>query len=116
MARYVVGTDHVQVAPHNAQRLSLSIEFISDSVIAGNTGKVYGKFGSAPQVGVDSNSWDFVLNPGAIDGTNQGQSLPSAPNKEEVYLISDTAGQVLNVVERSLNDSAPPKVSGAAAT
>jgi len=114
MPRMIVGTDHVQVAPRNDRRLSLSVEYVSDAVIATNNAKIYGKFGSAPVASDDSNSWDFVLNPGAIDGTNQNQSLPEAPNKEEVWLIASATGQIINVVERSLDDrlsSAPPEAA-----
>ncbi len=98
------------VAPRSPNRLSLSVEFVAASVIAGNTGLIYGKFGSAPNATIVSNSWDFVLNPGSIDGTNQNQNLPKAPNTDELYLISDTAGQVVNVVERYL-DGTPPTVT-----
>lgn len=116
MARFIVGTGHAQVAPRNNRRLSLSVEYISDSVIATNNAKIYGKFGSAPVASDDSNSWDFVLNPGAIDGTNQNQSLPEAPNKEELWLIASGADQIVNVVERQIDARPAPSNSGAAAS
>lgn len=115
MARIIVGTSHVQVAPRNNRRLSVSVEYISDAVIATNNAKIYGKFGSAPVASDESNSWDFVLNPGAIDGSNQSQSLPEAPNKDDLWLIASAAGQVINVVERYIDDAATPRNSGAAA-
>lgn len=116
MARIIVGQSHVQVAPRNNRRLSVSVEYVSDSVIAGNNAKIYGKFGSPPVASDESNSWDFVLNPGAIDGSNQGQSLPEAPNKDELWLIASAAGQIVNVVERHIDADPAPLSSGVAAS
>lgn len=72
------------------------------SIAAGNTGLIYGKFGSAPVASVTSNTWDFVLNSGAADGSNFYDATDKAFNQQDVWLISDTADQVASVVETSL--------------
>lgn len=74
---------------------------LPSSIVAGNTGLIFGKFGSAPTVGVDSNGYDFVLNPGAADGSNLYETTDKAYDTQELWLVSDTAGQLVNVVERS---------------
>lgn len=102
MARFIVGTSHEQVAPRNPNRHSISVQMIPSSIASGNTGLVYGKFGSAPTVGVDSNGYDFVLNAGAADGANLYETTDRAYDLQELWLIADTAGQIVNVVERSI--------------
>lgn len=102
MARIIIGLDPVQVAPMNALRHSISAQLIPSSIIAGNTGLVYGKFGSAPQANINGNSWDFVLNAGAADGANLYETTDKAYDTQELWLVSDTAGQIVNVTERSV--------------
>lgn len=80
---------------------------LPNSIAAGNTGLVYGKFGSAPVADPNSNSWDFVLNPGAADGSNFYDATDKAFTQEDLWLISDTAAQIVNVVETSLPADAP---------
>lgn len=102
MATRIIGTDHVQVAPMNANRHSISVQLVPSSIVAGNTGLVFGKFGSAPVADVNSNANDFVLNAGATDGANLYETTDKAYDTQELWLISDTASQVVNVVERSV--------------
>lgn len=102
MARIIIGLDPVQVAPMNANRHSISAQLIPSSIIAGNTGLVFGKFGSAPQANIDGNSWDFVLNAGAADGANLYETTDKSYDLQELWLVSDTAGQIVNVTERSV--------------
>lgn len=102
MARIIIGTDPEQVAPMNANRHSISVQLIPSSIIAGNTGLVFGKFGSAPQANINGNSWDFVLNAGAADGANLYETTDKAYDTQELWLVSDTAGQIVNVTERSV--------------
>lgn len=111
MARITVGLTPVQVAPPNPRRFQLSAQLMPLSIIAGNTGKVYGKFGSPPTASDTSNSWDFVLNAGAADGTNLYESQDVAADMQELWLVSDTADQIVNVVERSI--AASPRQSEA---
>lgn len=115
MANIIIGTDHVQVAPRNPQRHSISVQMIPSSIAAGNTGLVYGKFGSAPVANVNSNANDFVLNAGAADGANLYETTDRAYDLQELWLVSDTAGQVVNVVERSIPGKTEQPPSGAAA-
>ena len=100
----IIGTSPIQVARHNDKRRMLSVEFLPASIVAGNTGLVYGKFGSAPVASATSNTWDFLLNPGASNGTNQNEDMPEAPLKQDLWLVSDTAGQVVQVIERNLGE------------
>lgn len=99
MARRQIGTTPVQVALRNTQRATLSVEYLPSSIQAGNVGLVYGKFGSAPVASLTSNSWDFVLNPGAQGGVNVFQSRDEALIQQDLWIISDTAAQEVNVVE-----------------
>lgn len=100
MARVSVGTNPKQVTFKNEKRLSLSVQFLPAGIIAGNTGLIYGKFGSAPKADPLSNTWDFVLNPGATEGTNLDETLAKAPITDDLWLISDTADQIVSLTER----------------
>lgn len=101
MARLLIGTTPVQVAWRNPNRVSLSVQFTPSSIIAGNTGLIFGKWGSAPVASTSSNSWDFLLNSGAADGTNIDQTREEAQEKGDLWLVSDTAAQEVNIVEVS---------------
>lgn len=105
MPRLTIGTTPIQVAWRNDKRLSLSAQFVPASIIAGNTGLVFGKWGSAPKADTASNTWDFVLNPGASDGTNTDESQAQAPEKRDLWLVSDTAGQIMNLVEKNIHEA-----------
>ena len=107
MARRVIGTTPVQVATRNTRRHQITVQMLPNSIEAGNTGLIYGKFGSAPVATPGSNSWDFVLNSGAADGSNFYDATDKAYNEQDLWLISDTADQVVNVVETSLPTPAP---------
>jgi len=115
MARISVGTNPVQVALANPRRHQITVQLLPNSIEAGNTGLVFGKFGSAPVASLDSNSWDFVLNAGAADGSNFYDASDQAFNRQELWLISDTAAQIVNVVETSTPAPATAPLSGAAA-
>ena len=78
---------------------------IPSSIVAGNTGLIFGKFGSAPKADINSNTWDFVLNSGATDGSNLYETTDKAYNEQELWLVSDTASQLVNVSETLM----PPK-------
>jgi len=105
MPRVTIGTEPVQVARYNTKRRVLAVQFIPSSIIVGNTGLIFGKFGSAPKADTASNTWDFLLNPGAADGSNIGETALEAPMKEDLWLISDTAGQIVNVDERNIQEA-----------
>ena len=115
MSKRIIGTEPVQVSLRNERRHSVSAQLIPSSIIAGNTGLVYGKFGSAPAANINSNSWDFVLNAGAADGANLYETTDKAYNVQELWLIADTAGQVVNIIETLMPNAAPATPSGAAA-
>lgn len=115
MAALTVGTDAKQVALANPRRHQITVQLLPNSIEAGNTGLVFGKFGSAPVATLESNSWDFVLNAGAADGSNFYDASDVAFNRQELWLKSDTAGQKVNVVETSIPAPASAPLSGAAA-
>lgn len=104
MARLSIGVTPKQVAFKNANRLSLSVQMIPTGIIAGNTGLIFGKWGSAPKADIASNTWDFVLNGGATEGTNLDESLKEAPIKDDLWLTADTADQIVSLVERHINE------------
>lgn len=104
MARISIGTTPVQAARPNPKRLSLSVQFLPTGIIGGNTGLVFGKFGSAPKADLASNTWDFVLNAGSTDGTNLDEALAKAPITEDLWLISDTPDQIVSLVERYIEE------------
>lgn len=107
MARLSIGTEPVQVATRNTRRHQITVQMLPNSIEAGNTGLIYGKFGSAPVAAAGSNSWDFVLNSGAADGSNFYDATDKAYNQQDLWLISDTAAQIVNVVETSLPPETP---------
>lgn len=115
MAQRKIGTDPVQVALRNVDRHSISVQLIPSSIVAANTGLVYGKFGSAPAADPNSNSWDFVLNAGAADGANLYETTERSYQTQELWLVADTAGQLVNIVEESVPKAAGSSPSGAAA-
>lgn len=115
MAQRSISTNPIQVAPRNPNRHSISVQLLPSSIVAGNTGLVYGKFGSAPQANINGNTWDFVLNAGAADGANLYETTDKAYDTQELWLVADTASQVVNIVERSIPGKAAETPSGAAA-
>lgn len=108
MARRLIGITPVQVALRNTRRHMLSAQYIPSSILPGNTGLVFGKFGSAPVASETSNTWDFILNPGAADGVNLFETKDRAFIEQDLWLISDTPGQIVNVVENILPDGEKP--------
>lgn len=102
MPRLSVGLEPIQAARRNTLRHMVSVQLIPSSIITNNTGLVYGKFGSAPVADINSNSWDFVLNAGAADGANLYETTDEAFNKQDLWIIADTANQIINVVETML--------------
>ena len=102
MARVSIGVNPVQVAVRNVRRHQITVQLLPTSQVAGNTGLVYGKFGSAPVASITSNTWDFVLNSGAADGSNFYDATDKAFNIQDLWLIADTASQIVNVIETSL--------------
>ncbi len=114
MSLRIIGTNPVQVAPRNTKRITIQVQLLPNNIAAGNTGLVFGKFGSAPVASLESNTWDFVLNAGALDGDNVYSSRDRAMLEQELWLVSDTAAQEVNVVERSDMSGPAPSSSGAA--
>lgn len=99
MGQVTVGTEPVQIAWYNPKRKKLIIQFLPASIFSGNTGLVFLKRGSAPVASLTSNSWDAVLNSGSTDGENIDEANPKADYIGDVWLVSDTAGQIVNVSE-----------------
>lgn len=108
MARRSIGLNPVQVATRNTRRHQITVQMLPNSIAAGNVGLVYGKFGSAPVATPESNTWDFVLNSGAADGSNFYDANDDAFNKQDLWLVADTADQIVNVVETSLTGEEKP--------
>ena len=100
----VVGTTPQEFAPENKKRGSLVVQVIPSSIVAGNTGLVFGKFGSAPVANLTSGTWDFVLSQGASDGTNLYETRDRAILTKSLWLVSDTASQQVNVTETTLDE------------
>lgn len=115
MSQRPIGTEPIQVAVSNPNRHQLTVQLLPNSIAPGNTGLVFGKWGSAPKADINSNTWDFVLNSGAADGTNFYDATDKAHITQELWLISDTAGQLVNVVEQSTFEAKAAPPSGAAA-
>lgn len=90
------------VSGYNPKRKTLSVQLLPSSLVAANTGNVFGKWGSAPKADFSSNSWDFVLNAGSTDGTNLDESQAQAPRKDSLWLTADTAGQIVNINEQNV--------------
>lgn len=107
MAIILVGVNPVQVAKRNPRRASISVQMMPTSIQAGNTGKVYGKFGSAPTASDTSGTWDFTLVAGAADGSNVAEGADRANDERELWLVASAAGQYVNVVEKYL----PPEAA-----
>jgi hypothetical protein len=101
MSVVTIGLNPRQVSFQNLKRRSLTIQHLPTSLVAGNTGNIFGKWGSAPKADLNSNTWDFVLNPGATDGVNLDESQAKASRTEDLWLISDTASQQVNVIEHN---------------
>lgn len=99
MSLVIISTNPKQVAFSNPNRKSLTVQMLPDAIATQNTGLVFGKFGSAPVADVDSNTWDFVLSAGASDGTNTFETRDKALIDKDLWLISDTADQQVNVNE-----------------
>ena len=97
--RVTVGVEVKSVAWENPLSVALAVQMVPSSIVAGNTGLVYGKFGSYPVADINSPTWDFVLNPGATDGTNTFETRDKALITKPLFLIADTADQVVNVTE-----------------
>ncbi|MDD5431011.1 MAG: hypothetical protein PHP03_02190 [Candidatus Pacebacteria bacterium] len=104
MPRLTVGTTPVQLAWANPKRKFWSVEFIPASVIAGNTGLIYLKRGSAPSADINSNSWDTVLKAGDQEADNKDGAQPECPYKGAVYAVSDTADQIINLQEVNVEE------------
>ncbi len=79
------------------------------SIIAGNTGKIYVKRGSAPKADDASNTWDHLLNSGASVGDNTGDQQPKCPWLDDVWAISDTADQVCTLEEANIIENEESK-------
>lgn len=98
----VIGTTPVMVAFRNKKRAKCTVQVLPLNMAAGNTGLVYGKWGSAPVANIASNTWDFVLNSGAADGTNLYENRDKALIESDLWLVADTADQQVNVEEISM--------------
>lgn len=102
MSSRTLSTDPIQVAPLNPRRHSLTVQLLPNNIAPGNTGLVFGKWGNAPTPTLQSNNWDFVLNAGAADGANFYGTRDMSLVTQELWLASDTDGQIVNVVEQSM--------------
>jgi hypothetical protein len=116
MSQRIISTEPIQVAFSNPRRFQLTVQLIPSSIIAGNSGLVYGKWGSAPKADINSNTWDFVLNAGAVDGTNLYETRDKSVLIQDLWLIADTTNQIVNLIEVEVREDVPASPSGAAAT
>lgn len=97
--RLTIGTDPVQVLKPNSKRIKWEIQVLPSSIIAGNTGLVFVARGHAPGSVTALNTLDETLNAGASTTENLMDGSSKDRVQEEVWLISDTAGQIVNVSE-----------------
>jgi len=108
MPRQIVGVEPVQLAYGNPKRKRWIMQFLPTSIEAGNTGLIYVKRGSAPAASAGSNTWDQVLNSGSGAGDNMDDAQPECPWKGDVWAISDTAGQVITILETNVEEKPTP--------
>lgn len=99
MPRLTIGTTPLQVLRPNSQRATLDIVFVPSSIIAGNTGLIYGKVHTPPRASATADTWDFVINSGSSYSLKLLQGDPAHLVKSEIWLVSDTAGQIVTVTE-----------------
>lgn len=100
MSIRTIGTDPIQVAYSNPKRLKLVVQMLPQSLAAGNANEeIFGKWGSAPSNNLAHNTWDFVLVPGAADGTNLSGLKDASVKKEDLWLIGSTTGLQVNITE-----------------
>jgi len=109
MPRITIGVLPKQIMFRNTKRRKWEIQFLPSSIIAGNTGKIYIKRGSAPKADDNSNTWDHVLNAGASIGDNTGDQQPKSPWLDDVWAISDTADQICTLEEQNVAENEKPK-------
>lgn|SRR3990167_5050708 len=110
MPRIIIGVLPKQIMWRNPNRRKWEIQFIPSSIIAGNTGKIYIKRGSAPKADDNSNTWDHVLIGGASVGDNISDQQKKSPWLDDVWAISDTADQICTLEEQNIveNDKSTP--------
>lgn len=108
MPRVIIGTTPVQLAWANNKRRKWELQFIPSSIINTNTGKIYVKRGSAPKADDASNTWDNVLNPGAVVGDNLDDSQEKSPWLGDIWAVSDTSGQICTFEEYNIQETPKP--------
>lgn len=99
MPRLAVGTQMLQVLKPNKNRVAWSIEFLPGSVITANTGHIYLGIGHPVTASDTSDRFDALLIPGASHGRNTNDGDTPEVVQGEVWLISDTADQILIIHE-----------------
>lgn len=99
MPRLTIGTSPVQALRPNSIRAGREVVFLPSSIIAGNTGLVFAKYGGPPgDTGTPVNT-DITLNAGASLSEKIADGYPPQHVREELWLVSDTADQIVVVNE-----------------
>ena len=93
MAKLIIGTTPVQIAPTNPRRIGWELQFIPSSVIAGNTGLVFVSRDKIPTASTaGENNENILVAAAAIE-----RKLENGDSKDEVqgaiWGIADTASQ-----------------------
>ena len=109
MPRILIGVLPKQIMFRNKKRRKWELQFLPSSIIAGNTGKIYVKRGSAPVANDNSNTWDHLLNAGSSVGDNVSDQQEKSPWLDDVWAISDTTDQVCTLEESNIAENEQPK-------
>lgn len=99
MAKIIVGTDPIQVLRPNPKRTGFEIVFLPVAIIATNTGLIFHKTGAPPSKTVAGENYDGVLTDGSVQPRFLANGDSKHAVKSEQWLISDTANQVVTVLE-----------------
>ncbi len=99
MPRVTVGTTPRQILRPNPKRIKWEVQFVPSSIIAGNTGLVFISRGGPAGGVADLATADETLNAGASTTENLKDGSSEERVKDEVWAVSDTAGQIINVSE-----------------
>ena len=97
--RLTIGTQPTQVLKPNPKRTRWEVQFIPSSIESGNTGLIFLKRGPGAGTTTGGGNFDETMNAGAATSENAVTGSGKDRVQNEVWLVSDTAGQIVNVAE-----------------
>ena len=107
MPRFTIGTTPLQVLKANPKRKAFEVQFIPSSIEAGNTGLLFVKRGPGAGTTTGAGNYDETLNSGSSTSENTELGSSRLRTASELWLASDTAGQLVSVAETLEEDIAP---------